>query len=769
MKFKLVLLILCCLIPIGAYPQDTTTKKKKILVLHGNLEMSRWQEQVSSRFYKEMINVPDIRVDITFEYLGLNHISSDTGPQNIISYLQSISAVKPIDLVIGVLPRANNFLFHYGQTLFPNASKIFLIPGSTNVNKIQDEPNTFTIPSSSTIALKNNVKSIFSIIPDTRHLIIVCGSGLRDQFYLSVAKKAVLSSDKDFKVDYLVGLPIEELLENVSTLPEKSVILFVTYEEDKQKKKYITGDLFPQLSEKANAPIFAFYDALFGNGIIGGNLTSSDFYAKKTAEISLRFLRGEQSSIFSPIKSLSKDLYDWRQLKRWHIPEDRLPPGSQILYKTETFWEKYITEIIFVLGVFALQTLLIITLLNTLKRRRMAELELVKSESTARALLNTPTETVILVDKNGIVIDANETAIQHFSTAMEKFIGSYVWDFMPEALAKKWKIKVNQVITFGKMLRFEDKFEEKWIDNVLNPIFDELGKVTRVAVIAQDITLRKNAEIELINHRDHLEDLIETRTNKLAKINLELQQEIDERHLIEKALKKTMIALENSNKELDDFAYIASHDLKEPLRGINNFSAFLMEDYGNILDDEGVRKLETLIMLTNRLKQLIDDLMTFSRLGKTELSIQETDMNVILSEVLETLTILIEEKGVEINVPTSLPIMHCDSVRIKEVFRNLLSNAIKYNDKENPWIKIGFFDNKFYISDNGIGIKEKHFSDIFKIFKRLHARNKYGGGTGSGMTIIKKIIEKHNGKIWLESELGQGTTFYFTLGGCLDE
>jgi chemotaxis family two-component system sensor kinase Cph1 len=232
-------------------------------------------------------------------------------------------------------------------------------------------------------------------------------------------------------------------------------------------------------------------------------------------------------------------------------------------------------------------------------------------------------------------------------------------------------------------------------------------------------------------------------------------------------LAKLNIELERSNQELDAFAYIASHDLKEPLRGIHNYSNFLIEDYGEILDEEGKDKLKTLIRLTQRMEDLIDSLLYFSRLGRVDLSMQPTDLNTVLYRVLDLLSPRIEQTNIEIRIPKPLPTVYCDHVQVGEVFNNLIANAIKYNDKADKWIEIGYITPSgaltFYVRDNGIGIREKHYESIFRIFKRLHGPNKYGGGTGAGLTIAKKIVERHGGKIWVESTYGEGSTFYFTL------
>jgi two-component system, chemotaxis family, sensor kinase Cph1 len=237
--------------------------------------------------------------------------------------------------------------------------------------------------------------------------------------------------------------------------------------------------------------------------------------------------------------------------------------------------------------------------------------------------------------------------------------------------------------------------------------------------------------------------------------------------------------LERSNIELDSFAYVASHDLKEPLRGIHNYSTFLIEDYGDKLGTDGHHKLTTLMRLTQRMENTIDSLLHYSRLGRAELVRQPVDLNEIVENAIETIEIS-QPSPVQFHIPRLLPIVTGDRHQITEVFTNLISNGIKYHDLDHKSIEIGYVlptesderipatlnrsQTVFFIADNGIGILPKHFENIFKIFKRLHPATKYGGGTGAGLTIVKKIVERHGGKIAVVSVLGEGSTFYFTLG-----
>ena len=242
-------------------------------------------------------------------------------------------------------------------------------------------------------------------------------------------------------------------------------------------------------------------------------------------------------------------------------------------------------------------------------------------------------------------------------------------------------------------------------------------------------------------------------------------------YLIAKSMKEIEdknFKLKISNQELDDFAYIASHDLKEPLRGLANNASFLQEDYGEQLDQGAQKRLNRMIHLCARMEKLIDDLLYFSRLGRHELAIRETDLNEVIKDIISLMENTIEEENVQIHIPQKLPTIICDKTKITELYRNLITNAIKYNDKDTKIIEIGFSIQEdktllFYVKDNGIGIDPVFYESVFRIFKRLNEEDEKIRGSGVGLTFVKKIVERHNGRIWVDSNLGEYTTFYFTL------
>jgi light-regulated signal transduction histidine kinase (bacteriophytochrome) len=245
-----------------------------------------------------------------------------------------------------------------------------------------------------------------------------------------------------------------------------------------------------------------------------------------------------------------------------------------------------------------------------------------------------------------------------------------------------------------------------------------------------------------------------------------ISRDITERKKIEGQLKNYSIELEKSNKELDDFTYIISHDLKEPLRSIDAFSGFVLDDYKDKLDAEGKNYLERIRVNANRMQELIEDLLDISRIERMRNPFEEIETRELVNEVKLRLEYAIKEKNLELIVPDNLPKIFCDRVRLTEVFANLVSNAIKFNDKPKPVIEIGCSEKdgfyEFYVKDNGPGIEEQYFEKIFEIFQRLGHRET-AEGTGAGLTIVKKIVQMHKGKVWVESKVGEGTTFYFTI------
>jgi PAS domain S-box-containing protein len=231
-------------------------------------------------------------------------------------------------------------------------------------------------------------------------------------------------------------------------------------------------------------------------------------------------------------------------------------------------------------------------------------------------------------------------------------------------------------------------------------------------------------------------------------------------------LVNTSKEIEARNKELDDFTYVVSHDLKEPLISIEGYSKILLKEYEDKVGDEGKEFLGALIQSSVRLKNLIDDLLQLSRLGRLAESTETISVNRVVREVLQDIQFTLKEHNVTVDVAEDLPTVQYNHTQLGIVFRNLISNAVKFNTSEFPRVVISATRNAdqyvISVADNGIGIDQKYFDKIFMIFQRLHRNEEYRG-TGAGLTIVKKIVENHRGRIWVESAGGKGSTFFFTI------
>lgn len=224
--------------------------------------------------------------------------------------------------------------------------------------------------------------------------------------------------------------------------------------------------------------------------------------------------------------------------------------------------------------------------------------------------------------------------------------------------------------------------------------------------------------------------------------------------------------LKKVNQELEDFVYIVSHDLKAPLRAITGFARFLKEDYYEKLDEGGKDYINRIVGGGERMEQLINDLLELSRIGRNLNPFTEISSTEIVRRAIEFIH---PPDNVKIAIAETMPVISCDEIRLQQVFTNLINNAIKYNNKPEKTIEIACIEHsedgfdEFTIRDNGIGIDENHSDKIFKIFQRLHGKEEYGGGTGVGLNIVRKIIDQHGGDIWVESKTGEGSCFHFTI------
>ncbi|MBF0492595.1 MAG: PAS domain S-box protein [Deltaproteobacteria bacterium] len=380
---------------------------------------------------------------------------------------------------------------------------------------------------------------------------------------------------------------------------------------------------------------------------------------------------------------------------------------------------------------------------------------------------------IFMLDSKGFVVTWNPGAERIMGYAEQEIVGQHFSCFYTQE--DQGKAKPAQEIQFAALKgRVEEEGWRKrkdgtlfWASTVITAIYDQEKTLLGFAKVTRDLTERKKNEEELKRVHSELEKNVEKRTLELSKTNQELKKEIAERKRAEAALKLKTEELERSNKELEQFAYIASHDLQEPLYIIGGFADSIREQGAQNLDEESLFLLGRIQKASHRMSQLITDLLQYAKVNVQKDSFERVDLNLLIQEILVELDLKIKESRAMIQV-NPLPQVYANKLQMRQLFQNLIMNAIKYRKKDVPLeliISVHPSERCFVeirLQDNGIGFEPEYSSKILEPFQRLHSRGEYEG-SGLGLAICQKIISRHGGKIEAKSVPEQGAIFSVTL------
>lgn len=377
------------------------------------------------------------------------------------------------------------------------------------------------------------------------------------------------------------------------------------------------------------------------------------------------------------------------------------------------------------------------------RARNVAELR--ERESRFRAVFETATDAILTIDERGNIESANAAALQMFGYSSDQIIGHNVKKLMPEPFRSEHDQYLANYRSTGRrrIIGIGREVSGRRYDDSVFPIELAIGEANlgdrRIFTgIIRDVTKRKSDEEALRTAHDELERRVEERTEEL----------------------------ERSNRDLEQFAYVASHDLQEPLRMVASYMQLLERRYKDRLDADAAEFIQFAVDGTVRMKLLIGDLLAYSRVGSKGKAPEPTDCETVFEHAVANLAAAIAESNARVT-HDPLPTVMADESQLVQLLQNLIGNAVKYRATDRtPEIHVSAQRRNdewlFAVRDNGIGIESQYADRIFVIFQRLHARNEYSG-TGIGLAVCKRIVERHDGKIWMESEPENGATFYFTI------
>ncbi|TAF33679.1 MAG: PAS domain S-box protein [Oscillatoriales cyanobacterium] len=369
--------------------------------------------------------------------------------------------------------------------------------------------------------------------------------------------------------------------------------------------------------------------------------------------------------------------------------------------------------------------------LKDITDRKLTETALLESEFKYKQIVELAEEGIWVIDSNGLTTYVNHAMARMLGYSELEMFGLPLWDFLDEQEKEQAFDNVERRL---RRLSQEKEFKLKskdgqdvWTYISVSPVFDEeLGNMVSCCALVYNITDRKESEQQM----------------------LQLTED-----------------LKRSNEELEQFAYVASHDLQEPLRAVTSYTQLLAQRYQGNLDDRADKYINYIVDGATRMQQLINDLLAYSRLGTRGQEFEMADCNAAVKQSLCNLQIAIAEKKAVITCD-AMPTVMADESQLMQLFQNLIANGIKFCREDIPFIQIAAQRQEgewlFSVRDNGIGIDPEYADRIFIIFQRLHGRREYSG-TGIGLAMCKRIVERHGGRIWVESQEGKGATFYFTI------
>jgi len=388
--------------------------------------------------------------------------------------------------------------------------------------------------------------------------------------------------------------------------------------------------------------------------------------------------------------------------------------------------------------------------------QKRAEKEVQNAWEYAQDIIETVRESLLVLDTNLRVVSANRSFYDTFKVTEHETKGFLIYDLGN----RQWDIPCLRLL-LEEVLPANRSFDNFDIEHdfptvghkamLVNAreVKQEMGHDKLILVAIEDITERKRAE----------EKLKETLVSRN-----ELAIEVAERKRAEEKLKQTVAALEHSNAKLERFAYIASHDLQEPLRMVSSFTQLLEKRYKDKLDADAHDFINFAVDGARRMQNLINDLLAYSRVSPRGKPFEPTNTEEVFEAAVANLQIAIKESKSKVT-HDALPSVMADEGQLVQVFQNLISNGIKFRGKEPPRVQVSAMHKEgewvFSVKDNGIGIDPQYFDRVFIIFQRLHG-HEYPG-TGAGLSIAKRIVERHGGRIWVESEPGKGSVFYFSI------
>lgn len=766
--WMLVMIVLHGMTSTSVYAHE---EPRNILILNSYHKGLSWTDEQTEGICR-IIRKHNERHELFVEYMDWKNYPTEKNLVYIYNHLKYKYSEKRIDVLLVTDNAALDFAIKHRKELFSDAPIVF-----SGIN-LQDK-DIEKLPARITGVVEvpdpeNTIRAALHIIPKLREIYVVFDNSESGLSIGAEAMEAIKRINPKIKAHAMNQKSEEEIIEAVSQAADQSAVLITTYYKDAFGHVVGFEDFTREISQSSKVPVFHLYDFGIENGAIGGSVLSGKIQGEHAGEMVTRILEGESiSEIPIETEKNAKYIFDYIQLKRFQLPINQVPKGSEIVNRPFSFYETYKNLVLTAALIFTLLEGFIFVLVFYLGKLSKMKRELQRNheeltESDDR--LKQQYAELVTVQQNLI------SSENRYSLLFEKMLnGFYVFEpvlneegkltdlrfvdvnpgfgeqtgmrmEMEDMKGRTWTEALgypNQnLAVYHEMLRSgEAKCFETYYPNTDSYYLVNAFKITerQIGVVFDNITSYKKA-IKVI-----------------TMINEELEQRVIER----------TDELQNVVSELEAFTYTVSHDLKSPLRAVDGYSRIVMEDYGIILGEEGRKMISNIRHICKDMIEMINMLLKYSTTSQMDVNKEQVDTEEIFTSIFDELKSANPDRELQFILETGMPQVWADRVMLRQAVYNFLNNAVKFTKyREKAMITAGctITSNEyvFYIKDNGAGFEMEYSKKLFGIFQRLHTNDEFEG-SGIGLVTVKKIIQKHGGRVWIEGKVDAGAAAYFTL------
>jgi PAS domain S-box-containing protein len=711
-----------------AAPQNS----RRVLLIYGDQKDLPMNQVVDGRLRSIIREKLNDGIDLFSEYLDVSRFPDKRSRRRLLEFLHDRYSAHGLDLIVAIDSAALDQLLLHRDWFFPATPVVFCCVTEAEYKARRIGPGVKGIPAK--LDYGPTLELALRFHPGTRRVVVIAGATKEDTDTLADARRDFQPFEGKVEFRYLVGLPMADLRNEVSQLSGDTIIIYLSIAQDGAGTSFTPREALVQVSQFARVPIYGYYDSYLGHGIVGGFVASFAIEATNAARLGLRILAGEKLEDLSAMQATScAYMFDWRQLKRWGINEEDLPPGSVVRFRDPSFWDLYRWQIVGVLSLCALQAVLILGLLLQRARRRRAEKEISQAEERFRMVVESAPNAVVVVDTNGNIVLVNAQCERSFGYRREDLVGQPVKLLVPERFRAEHPSDGVSFFASPSAPPTGAKRElcgqrkdgsEFSVEIGLTPMQTREGSLVLCRIV--DITARKQAEEarQELAHASRLSLVGELTASIAHEINQPLGAILSNADAAE-------MLLESSAPAIDQVRAILGDIRKDDLRA-----------------SEVIRRLRDL-------------------LKKRAMQTEPVDLHEVSSAVVHLVQGESRRRGITVeSAPADdLPLVRGDRVHLQQVLLNLIFNGMDamagVPGEKRVTVRTTLNENGFAeiaVSDTGTGVLPDRLARLFEPFFSTKKE-----GMGLGLSIARSLVEAHGGRIWAENNSDGGATFRFTL------